>query len=621
MFVSKKKFNGLTVKINEIEKKLEHLIFINENAEPYGAYFSEQKRTEAVYALNLCTVSVSQIIDYNDIYILEQEREMILSNINLQKFFKDESFLKVFTKILSIVSDLKLNDADRIYIENEYRREMQNAFWEAVPNLNLIFAGGNAVFKAVASAVQIGIGYVSYIKNKDRHLQYGEKRNMELDRETAALLDGLRRELFEAAWRVSAKHNFDDECRLTEKQIRHYNKILTDPDPLRRFENLETITDSFKIFPPFWYHLGSAAREIFSCGSGIYSQLKDMYKAKALEAFRKFETVYIKFLRDDSQAAFCRLEHISLLDIVRDRDEIVMLLKKISADSGSNPDIWQICLMVHMSLGQQDETKNILKRLINAGRNLEFNGLLLSRIYYVEKNESDYKLLANRIGESNVMPWIEDEAEANDEYIKKKNSVVTSRFKFFLGACIGSELKKIAACFGCEREHGIYSPHKNSYDMIVCFVKNNFEKDIASALNSLFCEVGNMPVFGSEKQREATLRKITSDFSEGFENLRTAAAEVKSLFTSSSGTKIKLHANRKEHHDNLTARKKIEEILLLTERFFSDLGEALSKRFSECINSTQAAANAESIIRALDAWHSARGVPVPEFENIHDLHI
>ena len=36
---------------------------------------NEDSKIKAAYALNLCTVSVSQIIDYNDINILEQEYE------------------------------------------------------------------------------------------------------------------------------------------------------------------------------------------------------------------------------------------------------------------------------------------------------------------------------------------------------------------------------------------------------------------------------------------------------------------------------------------------------------------------------------------------------------------
>ena len=37
---------------------------------------------KAAYALNLCTVSVSQIIDYNDLAIMEQEYDNILNNVS-----------------------------------------------------------------------------------------------------------------------------------------------------------------------------------------------------------------------------------------------------------------------------------------------------------------------------------------------------------------------------------------------------------------------------------------------------------------------------------------------------------------------------------------------------------
>lgn len=33
--------------------------------------YSEDEKRKAAYALNLCTVSISQIVDYNDIYVLE----------------------------------------------------------------------------------------------------------------------------------------------------------------------------------------------------------------------------------------------------------------------------------------------------------------------------------------------------------------------------------------------------------------------------------------------------------------------------------------------------------------------------------------------------------------------
>lgn len=62
--------------------------------------YDAQGKKKAAYALNLCTVSVSQIIDYNDIYVMEQEYDVILNNLNLQNYIKDEALLDILKKSL-----------------------------------------------------------------------------------------------------------------------------------------------------------------------------------------------------------------------------------------------------------------------------------------------------------------------------------------------------------------------------------------------------------------------------------------------------------------------------------------------------------------------------------------
>ena len=58
---------------------------------------------EAAYALNMCTVSISQIIDYNDVYILEQEYDAILNNLNLEKIRKHDALLNTFVEMLNTI--------------------------------------------------------------------------------------------------------------------------------------------------------------------------------------------------------------------------------------------------------------------------------------------------------------------------------------------------------------------------------------------------------------------------------------------------------------------------------------------------------------------------------------
>jgi len=206
-----------------------------------------QKR-KAAYALNLCMVSLSQIIDYNDKYILAQEYDAILNNLNLQNFIKEESLLDVIRKILDVINGCKIKEGEKEFIDREYQQRMKNAIWSSVPNLTVFFNGGNPVQIAIAAATQVGIGYMNYRKNKNEYTLNRDKQLWELQVWAMEQFHGLRFTLFEAAWRFADKFDYDDVLRLTEKQIANYNEILVDHDPLRRFERLSLNSRIFLSF-------------------------------------------------------------------------------------------------------------------------------------------------------------------------------------------------------------------------------------------------------------------------------------------------------------------------------------------------------------------------------------
>jgi len=56
----------------------------------------DKERYKVACSLNLATVSVSQIIDYDDAVILDQEYDAILNNLNLENIIHDEPLLTVF---------------------------------------------------------------------------------------------------------------------------------------------------------------------------------------------------------------------------------------------------------------------------------------------------------------------------------------------------------------------------------------------------------------------------------------------------------------------------------------------------------------------------------------------
>ncbi len=374
--------------------------------------YDAQGKKKAAYALNLCTVSVSQIIDYNDIYVMEQEYDVILNNLNLQNYIKDEALLDILKKILDTVTFFKIQEGDKQMFEKEYQHKMKNAIWTAVPNFGVLLAGGHPVQMAITLATQVGIGYMNYRKNKSQYELDREKQNWELHRNAIEQLNSLRQELFVTAWRLSDKFNFDDALRLTTKQIKSYNDILLDPDPLRRFERLESISNNYEAFPPFWYYKGNAAREVLLLDD--YKNMHEHFNGEALKAYKKFDDIYVNFMREDLLAASCALEHISLLDCDKDADKILQLLNKAISLAGDNFDVLQMCVIIYSYLGRLTDAEKILRRLINENYNLGINGLLLSRIYCKNNRQTEYDILVKRIGTQNVLPWFDSEEEANE---------------------------------------------------------------------------------------------------------------------------------------------------------------------------------------------------------------
>ena len=99
---------------------------------------SEDKKIQVAYALNLCTVSVSQIVDYDDIGFLEYEYEAILNNLNLENMPKDEELLKILKQLLDVITFFRIQEEEKKMLDKEYQHKMKNAIWSAVPSVNTV---------------------------------------------------------------------------------------------------------------------------------------------------------------------------------------------------------------------------------------------------------------------------------------------------------------------------------------------------------------------------------------------------------------------------------------------------------------------------------------------------
>ncbi len=405
---------------------------------------SEEDKIRAAYALNLCTVSVSQIIDYNDINVLEQEYETILNNLNLENMPKDEALLNILKQILDTVSFFRIQEGDKKFIDKEYQQKMKNAIWSSVPNFGLIVAGGNPFTMIVSLASQIGIGYMNYRKTKAENELERERQEWQLQRAAIEQLNGLRRELFDASWRLADKYNFPDEYRLTERQISQYNDILMDADSMRRYERLNSIKDDFYAYPSFWYHFGHAANSVAQKAFSEYDlDIYAKYKCLAISHFEKYmQSNKYSLLRENQITSSCALEYIDLLDADNDKDKIKELLNYATKMSGKQCDILQLCALAQLRIGDKKEATVLLKYLVNENYNAVTNAQILSVLYVCDmlenndiNSEIDYKILKSRIPEELLFPIPNDYAsleQSKREFMDKQQKVLYQRYIYVL---------------------------------------------------------------------------------------------------------------------------------------------------------------------------------------------
>lgn len=397
-------------------QKAAYLLSLLRELQPSAQAYSEDEKRKAAYALNLCTVSISQIIDYNDTYVLEQEYNAILNNLNLEAIPKDEALLRILVEILNVCTFFRIQEKKKQKLEADYQRRVKNAVWSAIPNFSVIVSG-NPVAMALSLATQVGTGYMNY--RKEKASAKSERENAEFELEITAMeqFHALRRELFTTAWRLADSYSFPDEWRLTENQIKQYDQILMDPDEYRKYARLEAIAPNFEAYAPFWYFYAHTALYI-SQNEGD-DTFKSNYRKRAKAHFEKYRKLNeFSLLREDQLAASALLEYAELLLTEHeDAEKIHSLIQQAQKMAGTAKDILQLCAVSYLKIGKTDDAARLLKLLVNEEYNTSMNAKVLSRIYvsqYLtaepdkrETAEAEYKTLSKRVSSNWLFPMPE----------------------------------------------------------------------------------------------------------------------------------------------------------------------------------------------------------------------
>jgi len=511
---------------------------------------TDMGKLKAAYMLNLCTVSVSQIIDYNDMNIMEQEYNAILNNLNLQEMPKDEPFLHILKEILNTITFFRIQEGDKKFIEREYQQKMKNAIWDSVPNLSVIVATGNPIAMAVSLAAQAGISYMNYRKTKARNLLEKEKQEWELQRAAIEQFNVIRRELFDTAWRIADKYDFPDNYRLTENQIKQYNEILMDSNLLRKYERLESIEDDFIAYPPFWYHYGNTANAISIEYREKDKNVHEIYRKRAVLHFEHFDKVNLPLLREDQLAASCELEYVDLLDPTADRERILKCINKARKFAGRELDVLQLCAFAYQRIGEIQESESLFRFLVNENYNRNTNAQILSRIYVARAiaNSSEeekklylaqYELLSERdVNPRYLFPMdvTLSETELMNKFVENQKEILIDK----LDLVIDSVFNK----YGIRFNKVIPQPNANKfYEDSFYAINETARKEREAVYKSELSNIKNFEEFKREyDDRDITLDwlDVLNDLLMSFEvlsaelNIAECVAKIEPVITSNS---------------------------------------------------------------------------------------
>ena len=356
---------------------------------------------------------------------------------------------------MDTITFFRIQEGDKQLIEKEYQQKLKNAIWSAVPNIGMIVAGGNAVTMAISLASQVGIGYMNYRRQKATINQETERQRWQLERTAIEQFNGLRRELFDTAWRLSDTYGFPDQLRLTERQIRQYNDILMDGDILRRYDRLDAVKEYFIAYPPFWYQFGSTANAIGHGKLPIGPQARTYYLQKAKEHFLQYwESNQKGLLREDMTSASCALELADLLDPKKDKKKILELLDNAISFSGHANDVMQLAVITYLKLNEPNKAAMLLNRLVNEQYNTIFNAQLLSSIFvsqFISVSSDDalrrYRVLSQRVGDTYLYPMPRkleiSQEEMQRNFLSKQKAILMEKYTLVLENFI----RKYTICF------------------------------------------------------------------------------------------------------------------------------------------------------------------------------
>ncbi len=324
---------------------------------------SGKDATAALLLINHINCAVTRIKNANDAFVLEEEYNSINQNAILLDAIKDEEMISLICDIMDAIVELRINEREREFLQEELEQGLSDALYDAMPNPATLISG-NPIACLCSFAAAAATSYMNYKKAKASLMRQFKKANWELDKDKMHDLNELNKRLLEKYWIIVDRYKIKDCYRVVEGDVAHLIDRMKDTDPRRRRDFLRDYEEKYRFLPAYWYHRGVAEMACGDANSAI----------KAFSVYQGYQKDFVKVMRYDKMSANVAMLALRVMleqeeEGVRKYSDAEIAQQLDILDKNSTKDDWSnyyFCAIVHWKrLKDAEKAKTLLQRVID----------------------------------------------------------------------------------------------------------------------------------------------------------------------------------------------------------------------------------------------------------------
>ncbi len=341
----------------------------------------EQHRRNVAVALNYCRASFHRIRKYPTQVVMEQERQKILNNLNLN-IIQDAEIIRLYSDVLEEIGQIQLTDKEEELYDTKFKKSLRQemAFDTLTVGLNLMTA---SYLGAVRTGANSWWDYRNFKWNRDNEMLKLEKTRVNaVVKKSSTFLDTF--------WKLTQKNHIPDRWLIRSTDLDELEKAMNQKDPQVRLRILKRMQPFMECYPPYWYYLARTQQS-----------LGQMFESLATyERLTRLETGH--FRRDDMLATALANQAVIQAHLGQHTAAVKTAQKALKESA----QVWEAnlaCAKILQKAGKLADAEDAILRNLDVELEREQSTVTLLTFYYDTNNTTK---LAKYLGDEKVLAYI-----------------------------------------------------------------------------------------------------------------------------------------------------------------------------------------------------------------------